>query len=169
MKLTNNGMGRVYKLYTLLCYILPMVALFIFNYDAYSKEEGAFGFWGIVVLMLCVIAFKNFCIDFFKKYRLLSVSLVVTVLGIFSEFLASQLIVIGVVSSGASIVSLVVSVVADVYDEHAFKLVDGEKVINKSPAISQKEAWKEAYGYNLVIVNEKEEKPEENKTGGDNE
>ena len=99
MKLTNSGMSRLYKLYTFLAYVLPMVVLFIVNHEAYAKEEGIFGFWGIIVLMLCVIAFKNFVTEFFKKYRVLTVSVILLIIGIFAEFLGSQLVLIGVVST----------------------------------------------------------------------
>lgn len=161
MKLTNSGMSRLYKLYTFLAYVLPMVVLFIVNHDAYGKEEGIFGFWGIIVLMLCVIAFKNFVTEFFKKYRVLTVSVMLLIIGIFAEFLGSQLILIGVVSTCAAIVSLVFSHVGDVYDEHCYKMVNGEKVINKAPAIPQKEAWNEAYGYTLVVVEKNDEENNE--------
>ena len=149
-KLTNGGMAKVYKLYTFIAYLIPMAVLFFVRFGVYSRSEGAFGFWGIVVLMLCVVAFKNACLNFFKNYRLLSVSLVILIIGVFSEFLASELLIIGIVSSVGSIISLLFSVVSEVYEKHAYKTVDGEKVINKTQAIPQKQAWKEAYGYNIV-------------------
>lgn len=150
MKLTNSGMARVYKIYTFLAYIIPMVVLYGVKYKDFSNDGSIFGFWGIIVLMLCVIMFKNFCVDFFKKYRILSVSIIILIIGLFSDFLATQLVLIGVVSVAASIISLIVSVVADIYEEHAYKVIDGEKQRNTDPAITQKEAWKEAYFYNFV-------------------
>lgn len=150
MKLTNNGMARVYKLYTFLAYIIPMIVLYIIKNKDFSSGGSIFGFWGILVLMLCVIAFKNFLVEFFKNYGLLTVSLVFLIIGIFSDFIASELVVIGMVSVAASIVSLIFSVVADIYDEHAFKTVDGEKQRNTAPAIPQKQAWREAYFYNFT-------------------
>lgn len=158
MKLTNGGMCRLYKFYTFLVYVIPMVVLFIIKKDDYIKDGSRFGFWGIVVLMLCVIMFKNFCVEFFKKQRIMTVSVIIFIIGIFSEYLSSQLILIGLVSVIASAVSMAFSLVADVYEQHAFKTDEaGEKIINKNIAISQKEAWREAYGYNFAYV------PEENK------
>lgn len=150
MKFTNGGMSRIYKIYTFLLYVLPMVILFVIKREDYTSDGSIFGFWGIIIVMLCVIMFKSFVVDFFKKYSILTVSIIVMIIGLFSRFLSTQLILIGVVSTIASILSLSVSVVADVYDKHAYKTVDGEKVVNKSPAISEKEAWKEAYGYNIA-------------------
>lgn len=150
MKLTNGGMAKVYKIYTLLAYILPMSALYLWKYKEFSAEGSKFGFFGLIVLMLCVIMFKNFCVEFFKNYRILSVSIIIMIVGLFADYLASQLVLIGAWSVGASVLSLIISVVGDIYDEHAFKTVDGEKTRNPDPAISQKQAWKEAYFYNFV-------------------
>lgn len=150
MKLTNSGMCRLYKLYTFLIYVIPMTVLFIAKHDAFSSQGGVFGFWGIIVLILCVLMFKEFVATFFKKQPIISVSIVLLVIGLFAEFLASYLALIGIVSGVAGIASSIVSVVADVYNTHSYKMVDGEKVLNKGVAISQKEAWHEAYGYNFA-------------------
>lgn len=150
MKLTNSGMCRIYKLYTFLIYVIPMTILFIAKHDAFSSQGKIFGFWGIIVLILCVLMFKEFVASFFKKQPIISVSIVLLVIGLFAEFLASYLALIGIVSGVSGVASSVVSVVADVYNTHSYKMVDGEKVLNKSVAISQKEAWHEAYGYNFA-------------------
>lgn len=149
MKLTNSGMCRIYKLYTFLVYVIPMTILFIAKYDAFSSRGGIFGFWGIIVLILCVLMFKEFLASFFKKQPIISISIVLLTIGLFAEFLASYLTLIGIISGASGIASSMVSVVADVYNSHSYKMVDGEKVLNKSVAISQKEAWREAYGYNI--------------------
>ena len=163
MRVTNGAMARVYKLYTFLVYALPMIALYAWKHDEFATEGSAFGFWGIVVVFLLVIAFKNLIVDFFKKYSLLSISLGILFLGLFSEFLADNLLIIGVFSTVSSLFSLCVSVVADVYTEHAHIMENGEKKVNKAPAISQKEAWKEAYFFDFVANTEIEpEEPEEN-------
>lgn len=154
MKLTNGGMSRVYKLYSFLIYVIPMVVLFIIKKDAFSSAGGVFGFWGIIVLILCIIMFKDFCASFFKKQPILSVSIVLLALGLFSEFLAEYLTLIGLVSGIAGLMSGLVSVVADTYENHSYRMVDGEKVINKKVAISQKEAWREAYGYTFITEEE---------------
>lgn len=154
MKLTNSGMSRLYKLYSFLIYVIPMIVLFIIKKDAFSSDGGIFGFWGIIVLILCIIMFKDFCASFFKKQPILSVSIVLLVLGFFSEFLATYLTLIGVVSGVAGLLSSLVSVVADVYENHSYKIIDGEKIINKRAAIPQKEAWREAYGYTFITQEE---------------
>ncbi len=153
MKLTNGGMCRIYKLYTFLVYVIPMALLFAFKYESFSSDGGIFGFWGIIVLILCVIMFKEFCASFFKKQPIISVSIVLLVIGVFADFLATYLTLIGIVSGVGGVLSCIFSVVADVYNAHAYKMVDGEKVINKAVALSQKEAWKEAYGYNFADNN----------------
>ncbi|MBQ3047050.1 MAG: hypothetical protein II988_06600 [Clostridia bacterium] len=154
MKLTNSGMCRLYKLYTFLIYVIPMTVLFITKHDAFSSQGGVFGFWGIIVLILCVLMFKEFVASFFKKQPIISVSIVLLVIGLFAEFLASYLSLIGIVSSAAGVASSAVSVVADVYSQHSYKTIDGEKIINKGVALSQKEAWREAYGYNFFASND---------------
>ena len=156
MKLTNSGMCRLYKIYTFLIYVIPMTVLFIIKHDAFSSQGGIFGFWGIIVLILCVLMFKEFISSLFNKQPIISVSIVLLVVGLFAEFLASYLTLIGIVSGVSGIASSLVSVVADVYSAHSYKTIDGEKVLNKSVAISQKEAWREAYGYNFTQDDEGE-------------
>ncbi|MBQ7349252.1 MAG: hypothetical protein IJW47_04585 [Clostridia bacterium] len=129
-----------------------MTILFITKRDAFSSQGGIFGFWGIIVLILCVLMFKEFVASFFKKQPIISVSIVLLIVGLFAEFLATYLALIGIVSGIAGIASSVVSVVADVYSRHSYKTVNDEKVINKGVAISQKEAWREAYGYNFFTT-----------------
>lgn len=158
MKLTNGGMARLYRIYTFLIYAFPMLALYAWKHEEFGTQASAFGFWGIVVLFLLIIAFKNFCIDFFKKFTLLSISLIILFIGLFSEFLSDNLILIGAFSTVASLMSLFISVVADVYANHAFIIENGEKKVNKSPAIAQKEAWHEAYFFSFA---ESEEEPQE--------
>ncbi len=164
MKLTNGGMCRIYKIYTFLVYVIPMALLFAFKYESFSSDGGMFGFWGIIVLMLCVIMFKDFCASFFKKQPIISVSIVLLVIGLFAEFLAEYLPLIGIVSGVAGVLSCIFSVVADVYNNHAYKVIDGEKIINKSIALPQKEAWREAYGYNFYA--EKQENTNNEEEGG---
>jgi len=162
MKFTNGAMAKVYKIYTFLIYIIPMIGLYVWKHEDFGTEGSIFGFWGIVVIFLMVIAFKQFCADFFKKFPQLSVSLIILFIGLFSEFLADNLVLIGSFSTVASILGLLFSTVADVYQSHAF-LIDkatGEKRLNKNKAISQKEAWQEAYFFG--IAEEVEETEQEN-------
>ena len=124
MKLTNKGKAWLYRFYAFLVYLIPMITLFIVNYQEYDKDGGAVGFWGIIV-----IAFAIFVVALVMKN------------------IAGQMLLISAVSAIAALLSSFVSVVSDVFVEHSFKMVDGEKVKNSAPAISDKQAWLEAYGY----------------------
>lgn len=150
MKLTNGGMSRIYKLYTFLAYLCPMLALFIIKRDEFSSQGGVIGFWGIIALFLCIIAFREFCVSFFKKYRQLSISLIVLIIGLLSEFLGDNMVIIGAVSTAASLISMFFSCVADVYENHAFRLVDGEKTLNRGAGLKQSDAWREAYFFGFA-------------------
>lgn len=147
MKLTNKGKAWLYRFYAFLVYLIPMITLFIVNYQEYDKDGGAVGFWGIIVIAFVVLAFKGYILNLFKKQPITTVSIAIFVVALVMKNIAGQMILISAVSAIAALLSSFVSVVSDVFVEHSFKMVDGEKVKNSAPAISDKQAWLEAYGY----------------------
>ena len=74
-------------------------------------------------------------------------SIAIFVVALVMKNIAGQMLLISAVSAIAALLSSFVSVISDVFVEHSFKMVDGEKVKNSAPAISDKQAWLEAYGY----------------------
>jgi len=124
-----------------------MITLFIVNYQEYDKDGGAVGFWGIIVIAFVVLAFKGYILNLFKKQPITTVSIAIFVVALVMKNIAGQMLLISAVSAIAALLSSFVSVVSDVFVEHSFKMVDGEKVKNSAPAISDKQAWLEAYGY----------------------
>ena len=124
-----------------------MITLFVVNYQEYDKDGGAVGFWGIIVIAFVVLAFKGYILNLFKKQPITTVSIAIFVVALVMKNIAGQMLLISAVSAIAALLSSFVSVVSDVFVEHSFKMVDGEKVKNSAPAISDKQAWLEAYGY----------------------
>ena len=147
MKLTNKGKAWLYRFYAFLVYLIPMITLFIVNYQEYDKDGGAVGFWGIIVIAFVVLAFKGYILNLFKKQPITTVSIAIFVVALVMKNIAGQMLLISAVSAIAALLSSFVSVVSDVFVEHSFKMADGEKVKQSAPAISDKQAWLEAYGY----------------------
>ena len=160
MRLTNSGKCKLYRVYAFIAYAIPMAILFFVNYNAYKQEGGVVGFWGFVLLGFVFLAFKEQILSLFKKRMLMSLSGTLFIFAILMQFIADQIILITGVSFAAGLLSSFISVVGDVYAERAYKMVDGEKVKNTAPAISDKQAWLEAYGYNFTNETEDEKKDE---------
>lgn len=150
MKLTNSGKCKLYRVYAFIAYAIPMAVLFFANYNAYKQEGGAIGFWGFVLLGFVFLAFKEQILSLFKKRMLMSLSGTLFIFAILMQFVADQIILITGVSFVAGLLSSFISVVGDVYATRAYKVIDGEKVKNTAPAISDKQAWLEAYGWNFT-------------------
>lgn len=154
MKLTNSGKCKLYRLYAFIAYAIPMAMLFFVNYNAYKQEGGAVGFWGFVLLGFVFLAFKEQILTLFKKRMLMSLSGTLFIFAILMQFIADQIILITGVSFAAGLLSSFISVVGDVYAERSYRMVDGEKIKNTSPAIPDKQAWLEAYGWNFTREDE---------------
>ena len=154
MKLTNSGKCKLYRLYAFIAYTIPMAVLFFVNYNAYKQEGGAVGFWGFVLLGFVFLAFKEQILTLFKKRMLMSLSGTLFIFAILMQFIADQIILITGVSFAAGLLSSFISVVGDVYAERSYRMVDGEKIKNTSPAIPDKQAWLEAYGWNFTREDE---------------
>ena len=143
--MTNLAKSYLYRLFAWVAYVLPLLVLFICNREAYVSTESAVGFFGILIIALAVIAFKETVINAFNRSPLLTISIVMLIVGMMMESLASQLSLIASVSIFGSCLHLIVDRVADVYRDRAYRVVDGVKTKNRDPAMSDREAWSEAY------------------------
>lgn len=146
MKFTNYGKFIIYKLYTFLAYAAPMLVLFFWKYVDYSTNSRV-GFFGILIVAFVIIAFKNTLLKIFKADLMLSVSTLLFVFSILSKFVANELILITGFSMLGSILSRFVAIVGNTYLEYAYiEDEQGRKIKDKSPAIPDKQAWRESYG-----------------------
>ena len=161
--MTNLGKSYIYRLFSWCAYMIPLAVLFIINRDAYIAPESAIGFFGIVIIALAVIAFKDTVINAFKKSPLMTLSIVLLVVGMMMESIAGQLSLIATASLVGSCLHLIVDKVADVYHDRAYRIVDGVKTRNREPALPDREAWREAYGIHVVKKNEPTDGEEETK------
>lgn len=161
--MTNLGKSYIYRLFSWCAYVIPLAVLFIINRDAYIAPESAIGFFGIVIIALAVIAFKDTVINAFKKSPLMTLSIVLLVVGMMMESIAGQLSLIATASLVGSCLHLIVDKVADVYHDRAYRIVDGVKTRNREPALSDREAWREAYGIHVVKKIEPTDGEEETK------
>lgn len=144
--MTNLGKSYIYRLFSWCAYVIPLAALFIINRDAYIAPESTVGFFGIVIIALAVIAFKDTVVNAFKRSPLMTLSIVLLVVGMMMESIAGELSLIATASLIGSCLHLIVDKVADVYHDRAYRIVDGVKTRNREPALPDREAWREAYG-----------------------
>ena len=148
MKISNYGKMIIYKIYSVLAYVLPMLATyFIFFHKAEPKTQ--FGFWFYIILFLCLIVGKNIIFERIKKNLVATVGVVMLIIGIFFSYMGDALTVIGVAGCISALICSVFIKVADVYHAHAFISVNGNTQVlqrNPAPAIKEKDAWKIAFG-----------------------
>lgn len=145
--MTNRGKMWLYKLYSFFAYALPMFGLFFVNRKEYASGGNMFGFFGFVILFFVILSFKNAFLRMIRNKTLLTVSAIVLVFSILMQYLAENMILISTVSLIAASVQSVIEVVADTYEVHSWVEVNGIRKRNPAKAISDKEAWKEAYGF----------------------
>lgn len=147
MKLSNHGKSVLYKLYAFLAYASIMLTLFFVKLQDYAPEN-RLGFYSVIVLIFIIIAFK----DTMKKiidYNLqLSASVITLACAILGYTVGKEMILIASASVVGSILSMFFGVVADTYAEYAY-ITDsnGIKRKNLALAISDKQAWRESYGF----------------------
>lgn len=144
--MTNRAKCRLYKLYSFLAYCLPMLGLFAINHEEYRSEGSMFGFFGIMILVLIVLSFKNAFLQFVKNKTLITVSLIMLLFAYFMQYMGENMILIAAVSLVGSVMQSGFESVASVYERYAFKTVDGVRRMNRDAAIPQSQAWKEAIG-----------------------
>lgn len=143
--MTNGQKAVIYRLYSFLAYLVPMILLFFINKDKYITEGGAFGFFGYVVLIFVVVSFKNTFIELIKSKTLLTVSAILFLFSLLMQYLADEMLMISVFSFFGALFQLLFQLVADVYERYAYVTVDGIKKKNREPALTDGQAWKEAY------------------------
>lgn len=148
MKISNYGKMVIYKIYSVIAYILPMlITYFIFFHKAEPKTQ--FGFWFYIILFLCLIVGKNIIFERVKKNLIITAGVFMLVIGIFFSYMGEALTIIGVAGCISALTCTVFIKVADVYHAHAFISVNGNTQVlqrNPEPAIPEKDAWKIAYG-----------------------
>lgn len=144
--MTNRSKSRLYKLYSFLAYSIPMFSLLALNHEAYKSEGSMFGFFGIVIMLLVILSFKNAFLQFVKNKTLISVSLILLVFAYFMQYMGDNMILISTVSLFGAIAQSGFESVSAVYEGYAYRTTDGIKTLNRARAISDKEAWKEAFG-----------------------
>lgn len=145
--MTNFAKCLIYKCLAFLVFCVPLVILFIANHDEYGTKASAVGFWAYIILIFCVIAFKETVLSVVRKHTLISVCLAVFVTSLVMHFLADRFMLIsGVALIGACLQEIVDSV-ADTYRDHSYIVAaDGTKTRNTAPAIPDRQAWRETYG-----------------------
>lgn len=149
--MTNLGKCYLYRFYAFLAYSVPMIALLIINREEYIQDKGArMGLYGFVVLALVVIAFKNTILSAVKKNPLLTVSIILLIFSVLMKSISTSMITICAVSIIGSLLMMFVDVVGDVYRDRAYIIKDGIRMKNKQRAMTDREAWKEAYGFGGV-------------------
>lgn len=157
MKLTNHGKSVLYKIYAFLAYSSIMFVLFVLKLNEYTTDS-RLGFYAIIVLAFVIVAFKDTIKNIFNYNLLLSVSVILLICALLGYTIGREMILISTCSVIASIISMFFGVVADTYAEYAFFTdKNGIKRKNLEVAISDKQAWRESYGFCFA----KEEKPEE--------
>ena len=151
--MTNRAKCLLYKFYSFVAYSAPMLALFAINHEEYKSEGSAFGFFGIVILVMIVLSFKNAFLAFVKNKTLISVSLIMLLFAYFMQYMGDNMILIATVSLFGSVMQSGFESVAAVYDRRAYKEVNGVRKLNGEKACDDKEAWREAFGI-IVSVEE---------------
>lgn len=148
MKLTNSGKMRLYQLYSIIAYLLPMLLcyfLFFFN----SEPKTQFGFWGYMILFMVFIFSYKVIVKSMQKTPLLFGSILLLVFGLVMSELGESLSLISVFSIVGALISTIILKVENVYEANSKIAVNGNINVmqkNPAPAIPDKQAWKIAYG-----------------------
>ena len=143
MKLTNFGKSVLWKILAFFIYLIPMVALFWWNYDEYTTDS-RLSFFGIVIIGFVVIAFAS-TVEKIINYNVgLSVNAVIFIISIFAQFLGEQLCLISAVSFGGCVLSMLFGAVGNTYYRLAFiRDEQGRRRKDTSPGLPLKEVMRE--------------------------
>ena len=143
--MTNGAMKKLYKFYAFLVYLVPMLALLIIRREHYASPEKAIGIFGIMIIFFVVLYFQKQLFSM-KGKAFIIISGLLFVFSIITRFIAEELEIITGVSFVAAVISEFINIVANVYEDYEYKMIDGVKRKNTERAITQKQAWREAYG-----------------------
>ena len=143
--MTNGAKCFLYKCYSFLAYLIPMGILFALNKERYDSDGSVVGFFGYIILFFVILACKNSFSNLVKNKTLLTVSGILFVFSLLMHYLATEMMLITGVSFGGALLQNIFQAVADVYENHSKITVDGAIRKNTAPAISDAEAWREAY------------------------
>lgn len=150
--MTNKGKAIIYTIFSCLSYLVVMSILFIWKWDAYIAKQGTrLSMYGIVVASLILICLRSKIVQLIEHSNLLFLfSLIGFLFCFFVEALSGELKIIFGFTLLGSALSSVFDRVVKVYNDSAYKIIDGIKTPNKEKALPDKEAWARAYGINFV-------------------
>ena len=142
---TNKSRYIFYKWLSFLIYIIPLVVLFIIKRDDYITESGGktVSFFGYMVVIFVIVAFKDKVLTFAKKNTILTVSVIIFTIAWVMKYLANELLLISAVSLIGSLISTIIEPVVVVYEAKLEKERNGDNV----NLLSHKNAWRLAYGF----------------------
>ena len=142
---TNKSRYIFYKWLSFLIYIIPLVVLFIIKRDDYITESGGktVSFFGYMVVIFVIVAFKDKVLTFAKKNTILTVSVIIFTIAWVMKYLANELLLISAVSLIGSLISTIIEPVVVVYEARLEKERNGDNV----NLLSHKNAWRLAYGF----------------------
>lgn len=142
---TNKSRYIFYKWLSFLIYIIPLVVLFIIKRDDYITESGGktVSFFGYMVVIFVIVAFKDKVLTFAKKNTILTVSVIIFTIAWVMKYLANELLLISAISLIGSLISTIIEPVVVVYEARLEKERNGDNV----NLLSHKNAWRLAYGF----------------------
>ena len=143
MKLTNFGKSVLYKIYSFLVYLIPMLTLFFINLDNYTTDS-RLSFFGIIVLGFVLIAFCG-TIKKIINYNLgLTINAIIFIIAIFAEYLGKGLMLISFVSFLGNLFAMFFGAIANTYYRLAFITDEkGRRRKDTSEGLPLKEVWRE--------------------------
>lgn len=156
--MTGNALRyKLYKIMSCGVYALPFGVLFLLNKDLYlsfadpSQLGVGLGFWGYVMVGFIALGFKKKISETIKKDPVLSISVIVFGVALLMEFISRQLMMISGASIAGAILSRGIEPVADVYYDRIYKQLTADKRVKLvEPLLSNKNAWRLAYGFREV-------------------
>lgn len=144
--MTNGAKCLLYRFYAFIVYSTPLAILLLIN-NGYLSNGSKIGVFGIIIISLIIVMFKEQMLTFFKSQPLFITSLVLLFISIVFKYIGDELFYISLCSIIGSVVSMVFGKVANVYENYKYITIDGIKKKNRQQSISDKQAWAEAYGF----------------------
>lgn len=141
---TNKARYLFYKWLSFLIYIVPLVILFAVKSGDYISDGGGktMSFWGYLLIIFAVVAFKDKVLNFAKKNTILTVSIIIFAIAWIMKYLANELLLISFISLLGSLISTFIEPVVNIYEARVKKEREGEAV----GLLAHRDAWRLAYG-----------------------